>query len=522
MVPDTPSLVLNPGMQSRNCFLSLSSNMLLHWNSEWEIQPYSTFSKIATRSGSTGSWWYTTGCALLVDFFLNLAEAFGWDLYRQAFGRLMHWRKGQTSDPALDAFDSNSVNAKRDRLFILLCDAAERDLKAYFLRYGLGHKDYPISEAVYSHIAAKQYPVWDGSSPPQSLSPQQILVAEDDIFSVVGKIGVVDPDPGEIFDFFISEPTSPSIFSIDKVSGELTLHKRTNQLSNDLSFKVTAQGWSIPLTSAPTQPKIEQVILMQVQMQEYSSPVINAVSIRIFGDSLLRAAEGKVGSISQAVISASPISSLEIMMGDEEQQFEFRPNGDLLLRGGELKCPFSRQLVVKATTSKGVVGYGKVEVVCWPAGTSTFNGLLERRWSGSDEEDPYSITAGAPYYQGYVFEFQSAKNVDENFTRMVTGYIKPPATGEYTLYVSANDLFWLYFSIDEKPEHKVLVGHISEGVPVDQFTTSVRGAVLVAAAAASTVGFFIWRRRNRLGRLLEIQLQPRRSVPSQREEDDAL
>ncbi|KAL6054926.1 Ribosome biogenesis protein ERB1 [Balamuthia mandrillaris] len=51
------------------------------------------------------------------------------------------------------------------------------------------------------------------------------------------------------------------------------------------------------------------------------------------------------------------------------------------------------------------------------------------------------------------------------------------------------------------------------------------GAILVAAAAGSTVGFFIWRRRNRLGKLLEIQLQPRHSVPSQRaqqDEDDGL
>jgi len=74
------------------------------------------------------------------DFYFNLAEAFGWDTYRFALGRMLSWYTG--GDDAdlsnLGSRTDRSGPSLRDRFYLVFCDATGRNLDVYFQRYGLG------------------------------------------------------------------------------------------------------------------------------------------------------------------------------------------------------------------------------------------------------------------------------------------------------------------------------------------------------------------------------------------------
>ncbi len=105
------------------------------------------------------------------DFYFNLSEAFGWQVYSNALGRLMRWLQG-TPDVELTALNSADPNYKRNRFYLLFCDAAQRNLDTYFQRYGLGviGRGYEITAAVKTQVANKGYAVWSDNTPLSNLS----------------------------------------------------------------------------------------------------------------------------------------------------------------------------------------------------------------------------------------------------------------------------------------------------------------------------------------------------------------
>src|ERR1041385_951955 len=87
---------------------------LLHDRSPWDNNTHSTFnfaSRITARSNflalapSGQTWSAACSTAMGYDFYFNLAETFGWQVYRNALGRLMRWLQGQP-DMELTALNS--------------------------------------------------------------------------------------------------------------------------------------------------------------------------------------------------------------------------------------------------------------------------------------------------------------------------------------------------------------------------------------------------------------------------------
>ncbi|KAL6049151.1 Pre-peptidase C-terminal domain-containing protein [Balamuthia mandrillaris] len=426
---------------------------LLHRRSPWDNNVHGTWDadeRIKARNKVTASstWADACGSAYAYDFYFNLAEAFGWELYRTALSRLMAWMQDKVADAGLDALDQKDANYKRNRFFLLFCDAAERDLQEYFLRYGLGKEGYPISTAVIQTIKAKNYAVWNGNTDIQSLSnPGTLEVPQDKLFSVLYTFKATDADPGEIHHFSIVSGDTDKIFKLDEFSGELTLQKVPPQAPSSLSLTVKVEGDGIPFSNTRSSKEIQFTVNILAVME--SAPVVHTTIITF-------PATAKVGDLLGIVRfqSTSPLASAVIVYGDTGSNFEVKKTGELTLKKVSTRqVPWVKQLMIKLTTEAGMVGYGEVTLACMPAGQAK-KGLLERRWKG---QTPDAIPTGPPTYTGYLETFSTAPWAGDDYTRVVTGYIKAPVSGEYVFYLAGDDKVWLYLSSDSNPANKVQI-----------------------------------------------------------------
>ncbi|KAL6074672.1 hypothetical protein QOT17_004067 [Balamuthia mandrillaris] len=429
---------------------------LLHRRSPWDNNIHSTWDaneRINARNMFTSSstWADACGSPYGYDFYFNLAEAFGWELYRTALSRLMAWLQGKVVDTDLDALDQEDVNYYRNRFYLLFCDAAERDLQAYFMRYGLGKRGYGISAAVINSIKAKNYAKWNGNSDIQSLSnPGTLNVPQDKLHSVLHTFKATDPDPGEIHHYSIVSGDPDNIFFLDEFSGELSLMNVHPRAPSSLSLTVRAEGDGIPFSNARSFKEVQFTI--NIMAVTDSAPVVHKAIITY-------QATAEVGDLLGVIRfqSTSPVANVAIVYGDTDGNFEVRKTGKLLLKKVSTKqAPWVKQLVVRVTSEAGVVGYGQVTVVCMPAGQAK-KGLLERRWNG---QTPDSIPSGTPTYTGYLEGFPTPEWAGEDYTRVVSGYITAPVSGEYVFYLAGDDEAWLYLSSDSDPANKVQVTHL--------------------------------------------------------------
>ncbi len=191
------------------------------------------------------------------DFYFNLAEAFGWKLYKTAFTRLMAFLQKPTAatDAELFALKSGDPNFKRNRFYLLFCDAAGRNLDAYFQRYGLGvaGKGFEITQSVKDHVGAKGYPSWTDNSPIDSLAtPPPLQVSASAVpRTEIHRFTATDAEePGTIWDYQITEGNTNGAFSIDRRTGRLRVQKVDAEKAGRYTLTVQVQDCGLPRYSA--------------------------------------------------------------------------------------------------------------------------------------------------------------------------------------------------------------------------------------------------------------------------------
>ena len=120
-----------------------------------------------------------------------------------------------------------------------------------------------------------------------------------------------------------------------------------------------------------------------------------------------------------------------------------------------LPNPGGMQLVVRATDNAGASGDGLVNVIC----NAPAQGVVEQRWNGSDAFWSENWT-GTTAYSGTLAAFTTAQNVADNYSRRLTGYLKPQVTGDYTFWVAGDDDCRLYLSSDGSPSNKSQIASV--------------------------------------------------------------
>jgi len=88
-------------------------------------------------------------------------------------------------------------------------------------------------------------------------------------------------------------------------------------------------------------------------------------------------------------------------------------------------------------------------------------GLVETRWSGSGAFDNEDWT-GTPNHQEFWTQTASAENVGSDYSRRVTGLLKPDVSGDYTFWVAGDDKVRLYLGTDATEGSKTLLASLSD------------------------------------------------------------
>jgi len=200
----------------------------LHHRTPWDGETHSTFDGPSRLAGmkkflalpeSKRTWETACESEPAYDFQFGLAEAFGWDIWKNALGRLMAFDQNPKTDPEIASLtQGDEGEIRRDRLFLCLCAASKSNLLPWFQRYGLGKGNFPLGSKVLA--LTKALPEWSGNRPITAIEgPGEITTA-------TVRYKAIDPDPGQIFEWDIPSGNADHLVSLDKRSGELTVLKK--------------------------------------------------------------------------------------------------------------------------------------------------------------------------------------------------------------------------------------------------------------------------------------------------------
>jgi hypothetical protein len=424
-------------------------NNIVHDKTCWDGNIHSTFNggnrltkrtsfQAMTAAEQTWAFACSDG-ATAYDFYFNLSEAFGWEAYKTALTRLMAWNQGGT-DATLSSFGANNDQAKRDRFYIIFCDATGRNLDPYFQRYGLGvtGRGYEISAAAKSHISGKGYPVWidnsavDGVGDPGPLAAAETLAPG----SVIADLNAVDPEePGSKWTWTIASGNADGRVVIDKRSGELKVSAQglDRESAATYSLGIVAEDGGVPLLSASRTVSLNISNIVEGPLPGITG-VVNATSATPAGTVL-----------GQAIVADSTrtLSSVSILSGNGSGAFAVNASGQLVLQSpAALPAASLVTLVVSATDSASQTGFATVRVLA-----NATPGLREQRWAGSNNFNNNTWT-GSTNFSGNLGSSTTTQNVADNYSRRITGWLVPPVTGEYTFWVSSDDASRVYLGTD--------------------------------------------------------------------------
>lgn len=437
-------------------------NNLVHDKTCWDGDIHSTFNggnRLAKRTAfmalAPASQLWNTACgdgATGYDFYFNLSEAFGWQVYNTALSRLMAWHQGGT-DAALTSFAGTSDQAKRNRFYVVFCDATSRNLDTYFQRYGIGvtGRGYEISQTAKDHIAAKGYPVWLDNSPVDSISDPGALSASEGSApgTVIADLTVNDPEePGSLFTWSITSGNTDGRLMIDKRTGELKVTTsgldREKTASYTLGIQVDDGG--VDRTTASRTVTVNVGNVVEGPMPG-TTAVLNATSAMASGTVL--------GQALVADVTRS-LSSVSIVSGNGSGAFAVNASGQLILQApASLPAASLINVVVAGTDSAGIYGSSTVRVLA-----NATPGLREQRWSGTTKFTTNTWT-GATNYTGNLPSATSTENVADNYSRRLLGWLVPAVSGEYSFWISGDDDCRFYLGTSETEASKSLLCSVS-------------------------------------------------------------
>lgn len=229
---------------------------LVHGRTSWDNDSHGTFDA-KTRLRDWERWnalpenerTWAKACSMSVgyDFYFTLAECFGWGLYEKAFSRWMDWLQKPGSDSGLDAIDGKGANARRDRFFLLFCEASGRNLFPYFRKYGLGVGEAGISPSVIASV--QRLPEWTGNQPVEALSgPSVVRCGAARAGDIVATFTAKDADAGTIFSYRVVSGDEGGAFDLDRRSGRLVL-RAPGALKFPAKLVIEVQDNCIPLST---------------------------------------------------------------------------------------------------------------------------------------------------------------------------------------------------------------------------------------------------------------------------------
>ena len=190
-----------------------------------------------------------------------------------------------------------------------------------------------------------------------------------------------------------------------------------------------------------------------ITLQDAAAPEVDTVFVSAASTS---PAGTVVGMASATAASGRSIAGWSIVAGNTGGIFSIDAAGQVtLVVPASLPNPGAIQLVVRGTDNLGASGDGVVNVVCNPPS----NKVVERRWAG-DDAFWNENWGGATNYSGTLASFVTGQNVADNYSRRLTGLLKPAVTGDYTFWVAGDDDCRLYLGTDASSASKEEIARV--------------------------------------------------------------
>ena len=192
-----------------------------------------------------------------------------------------------------------------------------------------------------------------------------------------------------------------------------------------------------------------------ITLLDDNAPVVNSQILTARSN---MAAGTVLGTATSNVAEGRSVVSWSIVAGNEGGLFSVASNGAIsLINPAGLPNPGSRGLLLRATDSLGASGDGLISIDCNPP---TVLGVREQRWSGATAYNNQNWT-GTTNFNGVLSTYTTAQNVADNYSRRLTGYLRPTVTGNYTFWIASDDASRLFLSTTASEANKIQIASVS-------------------------------------------------------------
>ena len=408
---------------------------LVHKRSLWDNNTHSTMDAANRASGratffatplAQRSWFAVNGGDVAgYDFFFNLPESFGYDLWHRAFSRFYRWSTNNASEPSFAGLD------KYNRWFVGMCEESGYNLAPYFDNYGWTN----LTPAVKSRFTA--LPTWSENRPPTALNlPAPITLSETTPPGTLATtFTTTDPDPGNLFIYSILTGNEDGAFSLDRWSGELRVAALNYVRKSNYVLTVTVFDNALPryfLTNTLTITVTNEVEPPRV-LPPWFSISFPAQPNAFLGSMVAQPDSGRTLASYALVDNPDGRFSINCLSGAIT----------LVLTNG-LPNPGVVQVRVRVTDSGGLSSTGKVSLLC-----NAPTGIREQRWNGTSAVGTPSVTN--------LLNIWPSSDVGDNYVRRLTAWFLPRETGNYNFFVTGSDRATLYLGTNSSPSTRVAV-----------------------------------------------------------------
>ena len=270
----------------------------------------------------------------------------------------------------------------------------------------------------------------------------------------------------------LDRPAGSTAVTVDyNVTGTATAGSDYTLAPDTLTFAPGEQSKALPLSiiadAVGEVPEAIVVSLANPAGASLASPSTHVITVQDAATPLIEtlfatATSAMSSGTSLGTVPATPpagrtITGWAILAGNSGNLFAINSAGVVtLVTPGGLPNPGGVQLVVRATDSAGATGEGLVNIVC----NAPAQGVVEQRWNGSDAfwSEDWSGTAA---YTGTLASFTTGQGVADNYSRRLSGYLKPQVSGDYTFWVAGDDDCRLYFGADGSASSKTLIAAVN-------------------------------------------------------------
>ena len=403
--------------------VNLNPNLLMtlvHKRSLWDNNTHSTMDA-ASRASARATFfatplaarsWFTVngGDVAGYDFFFNLPESFGYDLWHRAFSRFYRYTTNNASEPSFAGLDLYN------RWFVAMCEETGYNLAPYFDNYGWTN----VTPAVKARFTAS--PTWIENRPPTALNlPTPITLSEaTPAGTLVTTLTTTDPDPGNLFIYSILTGNEDGAFTLDRWSGELRVASLDYERKTSYALTVTVFDNALPRYFLTNTLSITVTNVAEL-------PQFTSLPILVWSNGMA------AGTVLGAVAATPETNHITTYYGflTGGARYAIATNGVVTLASPTPTVAFITNLIVQANDNFGASSTGSVVVL-----HNHPTGLREQRWNGTSATGPAA-------FDGLTNAWPSV-SLGDNYVRRLTAWLVPPRSGAYTFWVTGSDRATLY------------------------------------------------------------------------------